>query len=407
MNQFISLRSLSFFIVVLLGVSLFTNSILLCRVVALCLMLICYLMGRNERFIVNPMLLFTITPLSLLIYMNLGDMYMVNLEYETWFLALMNMYVFVLAYKYTPSFKNKYYCTGNTNIHSLQLQAIVFYLISLMGLFVPVIASIVWMFGIAAIVCALKTRKKSMLLFVIVIFLISALGFTSKSAMLTYCITFIICFEKYYVTTEKRRKLVKWALGLGVAFMIFSFSFANKDRGTYDSDEGVEVYTSKGLEWNYDTGLFMPYMYITNGWTNLQFVMETQDIRTNGLWMVKPLLGYLQVSDKFESNYRILPYSSFNTFAYMTYGFKDFGYWFSVIMSVFLGFFVKRIYSRYAISRSPYDSTAYVLVAQATLEMFFSNHFLTQSYPFTIVILMSLVKWFMRRKKTPAELESE
>ena len=139
---------------------------------------------------------------------------------------------------------------------------------------------------------------------------------------------------------------------------------------------------------------------------NLQYVMETQDTRTYGLWMAKPLLGYLQVSNTLEPNYKIIPYSSFNTCAYMTYGFKDFGYWLSVLMSIFLGYFVKRVYSRYRMSRSPYDVAAYILVAQATLEMFFSNHFFTQSYPFTIVILMAAIKWIMRQRNALPELES-
>ena len=407
MKPTINTSHLFLIIFISLVISIITHSVLLCRIVLFCIMMLCINIGRSEKFFVNPILLFAITPFSLLIYTNIGDTFMVDLTFETCFLAIINMLSFIIAYNYTPSFKNEYYCTGNTSASSLQVQSIVFYIISLIGTIIPAIASIVWMFSIVSIVCALKSKKKWMLLFVIAVFLISALGFTSKSTMLTYCITFIICFEKYYVNTNKQKKLVKWALGVGVVFMIFSFSFANKDRGFYNADEGVDRYASQGINWEYNSNLFMPYMYITNGWTNLQYVMETQDSRTYGLWMAKPLLGYLQMSDTLESNYKIIPYSSFNTYAYMTYGFKDFGYWLSVLMSLFLGYFVKRVYSRYRISRSPYDVAAYILVAQATLEMFFSNHFFTQSYPFTIVILMAAIKWIMRQRKTLPELESK
>lgn len=382
-----------------------TESILCCRISTVLLLLMTVVIGRFERYVVNPMTLFAITPVSLLIYVNLGDVYMVNLTSSTWIIAIINMYAFILAYRLCPSFKTLNLCTGNTNNTSLQIQSFLFYMLSFIGKLIPAVASITWMFPIVSIVCAIKSKKKLMLAFVLLIFLISALGVTSKTAMLTYCVTFIVCFEKYYVTDVRKRRMVKWGLAVGVIFMIFSFSFANKDRGAYDSEEGLDSYSRQGIEWNYSSGLFMPYMYITNGWTNLQYVMETQNNRTYGLWTLKPLLGYFQLKDNFSREYKIIPYSSFNTCAYMTYGFKDFGYWLSVLMSIFLGVFVKRVYSRYRISRSPYDVASYVLVAQATLEMFFSNHFFTQSYPFTIVILMAIVKLFMRQFGHSAEVE--
>ena len=57
-------------------------------------------------------------------------------------------------------------------------------------------------------------------------------------------------------------------------------------------------------------------------------------------------------------------------------------------------------------SRSPFDVACYVLTAIATLEMFFSNHFFMQSYPFTIVILMELYKKFIIQKKQ-IEIEAD
>lgn len=109
--------------------------------------------------------------------------------------------------------------------------------------------------------------------------------------------------------------------------------------------------------------------------------------------MIKPILGYLGVDEKFSREYELIPYSSFNTFTFICCGFKDFGYWLSILSSLFLGFFVKKMYSRYLISKSPFDVTSYILVALATVEMFFSNHFFMQSYPFTVLIMMELYKY--------------
>lgn len=377
--------------------SLVTGFIFLSRITTILILCLCLSVGRLDNVLFNPMLLFSITPLSLLIYVNLGDAYMVDLKNTTWLLAIMNMYVFIIVYFFTTSASKSEYSTDQFDNQSLQIQAIVFYLISLLGIIIPAISSIVWMFSVLSMVCALKSKKKGMLFFVLFIFLMTAFGTTSKSTMLTYCITFIVCLEKYYVNNERKRKMLRFFLGLCCVFMILSFSFANKDRGNYDAKESVEIYKSRGMNWNYSEGLFMPYMYITNGWTNLQYVIETQNERTYGLWSIKPILGYLQINNSIEEKYEMTSYSTFNTFAYMTYGFKDFGYVLSVLMSVFLAVFVKKVYSMYLISESQYDVTSYILVAQATLEMFFSNHFFTQSYPFTVIILMVFVKWIVKK----------
>ena len=187
-----------------------------------------------------------------------------------------------------------------------------------------------------------------------------------------------------------------------VVFMVFTFSFANKGEDKVE----LSYYEKKGVEWNTLEQYFMPYMYLTNGWTNLQYVTETQNTRTYGLWTIAPILGYTGLKERFSKELYLESYSSFNTFAYVTCAFKDFGYWLSIIMSVILGFFVKKIYSRYLMSRSPFDVACYVLTAIATLEMFFSNHFFMQSYPFTIVILMELYKKFIIQKKQ-IEIEAD
>ena len=189
---------------------------------------------------------------------------------------------------------------------------------------------------------------------------------------------------------------------LGIIVMVLSFSFANKDRESMSSAEVVDYYSQYGgIEWNQNTALFMPYMYLTTPWANLQYLTETQDTRTFGLWLIKPILGYAQLDDCFQKQYYIQAYSSFNTLTFISCNFKDFGYWLSVISSLLLGIFVKKIYSRYQKSHSALDVACYVLVGLAVLEMFFSNEFFTQSFPFTIVIIMAIYKLVFFPKNKP------
>lgn len=379
--------------------SLFIPSVTLYRATVFIAVISCVVLGSKQYNIINPYYLFAITPVSLLLYFDLGGAYMLELSDKTWRLAIINISAFIFALHYTPSFTKYSNCISLNQTGTLVFSSIFFYVLSFIGGYIPQINALFWFLSVAAIVCALKTKKKIMYLFCAYIILSSLLsGHTSKMAVLLQCITILVCYDKYFVVSKSKIGKIKLFIltGLGVMFMIFAFTFANKDRGEYDSEEGMSYYLTQGhMDWNYSPSLFMPYMYLATPWTNLEYVVETQDTRTNGLWLVKPVLGYVGLDEKYEREYDITPYSEFNTFAFIAVGFKDFGFYGSILLSILLGFFVKKVYSRYEISKSPFDITSYILVALATAEMFFSNHFFMQSYPFTCFIIMEIWKVIM------------
>lgn len=388
-------------------VAFFSSSEIIFRVVALTELITCVLLGSRQKKITNPYYLFALTPLSLLLYVDLGGLYMLELSAKTWRLAIINIEAFIIALYITPSFKKYSNCISIRKTNVLIFSSISFYLISFIGSFVPELTALFWFLSVAAIVCAMKTKKKIMYVFCAYIILSSLLsGHTSKMTVLLQCITILVCYDKYFVSTKAERKRIFFLAGMAAVLMVFAFTFANKERGMYDSKEGMNYYLKQGkIEWNYNAALFMPYMYFETPWTNLEYVVETQDTRTNGLWMLKPILGYLGLAEKYKDDYELIPYSSFNTFTFIPPGFKDFGFVWSIILSIFLGFFVKKIYSRYEISKSPFDITSYILVALATAEMFFSNHFFMQSYPFTCFVIMEIWKILIGRTVSSSFVE--
>lgn len=355
----------------------------------------CILLGRKETSFMNPYYFFSLTPLSLLLYFNLGSFYMQDLSHETYLLAIINMSGFVFALNFTKGYKKVISSLGTSSSRDLVVHSVILYLLSLGASFIPFLSSVLWVFSIPAIACAVKSKKKIMLIFVALIIGSSMFGETSKMSVLLNVLTLLITYEKYYnVKVKQKFKIFLYTI-LGIFFMIYSFSFAIKDNEYMDAAEGVEYYSQNGVDWSLNATLFMPYMYLTTAWSNLQYVTQTQIEKTNGLWTFKPLLGYVQLDDSFEKDYELNAYSSFNTFTYIVCAYKDFGYWGSVVMSLFLGFFVKKIYSRYKVSESPFDVAIYVCTSLAVVEMFFSNHFFMQSYPFTIVIIMVIYKFFV------------
>lgn len=381
----------------LIGVAL--NSVSVCRISVLVILLTCILRGRQEKYFINPYYLFAFVPFSLLIYENISN-YTMDLNVSTWILAIINMTAFLIAVDFTSSYKKIKRCIGcgqnrtlirNTLILlGLGFAPTVFQLI--FGMTMP-LASVLSLFSTAAIVCAIKSKNRYLIILVTGIFILSWIDNVSKSTILTFCIACLICYEKYFISTAKQRKKLIILSSIAIVVMIMAFSFANQSRGSASGSAAVDYYTKYGgLVWNKNDNLLMPYMYLTTPWANLQYVIETQNTRSYGLWLLKPLIGYFQLDNYFEQYYKMKAYSNFNTFTYIACNFKDFGYWGSCISTIFLGFFSKKVYSRYCQSRSPLDVACYILVAQAVLEMFFSNEFFTQSFPFTIVIIVGIYK---------------
>lgn len=405
-------KNFSFFVIqiILCIFGYMSDSVVYFKIAAALILCFCIINGRRQKYIINPYYLFILTPISLLIYHNISDSFLVNLTSKTWLLIISNIDALLIGLHYTSKTKFRERILCRTYAKKLYTKLAVTFVIlgvipqfiySLTGVTIP-LAYIISMLSTVGVIAAMATKDKKLCFVAIAIYISPlALGGASKTGVLTLLLALIIAVEKFYLnrssTTAYAKARRKTILGcvLAVPLMIFAFTFANKDRGRYDADEGYDYYSSR-VEWNYGTAYFMPYMYIVTPWANLQYVTETQDDRSNGYWFTKPVLGVVFGDDYLKEEYVPRSYSSFNTFSFIGLHFKDFGYWGAIFLSLFLGFFIKKVYSLYCESHSPFDAGSYVFTAQATLELFFSNHFFGQSYPFMIVIVMYLLKKLLR-----------
>lgn len=400
-------------IILITVVGILLNTTFACRIVVLLLLVVCITKGMKEKSIVNPYYLFSFVPFTLLIYSKISRYHLV-LTTNTWLLAIINISSFLIALSITKPFKSIRRCIGVGNDN----QAVKHIIILMLFYYIPTVynrvtgqpfflSSVFYLFLYPALIIALKTKKKGIIIAIIAVSILSWISYVSKMTILTFALTMLVGYEKYYVDNKQKKKRMIALVCLGILLMIFSFGFANQGRGNANGFSGsaLDYYTTYGnVVWNSNAKFFMPYMYLTTPWSNLQYVMETQDTRTYGLWLIKPFIGYLQLDNIFSDMYFLTAYSSFNTFTYLACCFKDFGFWGSCLSSVILGVYTKRIYTRYIVSRSPLDIACYALVAQAVAEMFFSNHFFTQSYPFTILIIMGIYK-VVFCKGCPVEIE--
>lgn len=226
----------------------------------------------------------------------------------------------------------------------------------------------------------------------------------NKTVFIGLVILLFLCLQSYYNVKILSKSMILGlllaGLGMYIMFDLKSFladggsfvEFFSDNRGTDEIGVDALNYYGDRVDWNLSAGLLLPYIYLTTPWTNVQYVINTQSVHTYGLWFIKPILGWMQLDDLFEANYQLDAMTTFNTFTYLSVLYKDFGYYGSIFISFFLGYFVKRVYNDYCVSSSPIVLGCYTCCALATLEMFFSNHFFSQSYPFTIIVVCMMLR---------------
>jgi len=385
----------------------------------LLLFIICIYKGRKESYIFNPYYLFSITPLSLLLYFeSASPYYLTELNQSTWNVAIFNIAMFIIGLSLIKSSKpTKYSIKKNDYNKVFDIKKMMFHtwFLLLLGMLPTIyaiiigfpilisgnlyemetyatampLASVFTLFKYPAIACAIKSKKKKTIVITIIFCILAIFINFNKFEIALFLVTVLISISKYSIRTQRENVRLFLSLILGSLILLWSFGYYDSLRGYDTANYLIEA---NRVSDTLSERIILPYLYLTTPWTNLQFVMETSTMHTYGLWVLKPFINYLQLDVLFIEQYRLIASSSFNTFTYITVLFKDFGFIGSGIISLLMGLVIKKIYVHFRSSTSPLAVATYALNAFAVLMMFFSNHFFMVSYPITILILMGLYK---------------
>lgn len=387
------------------------NGFLVSRFIVVCIFIWCVYRGLHEDYYINPYILFSLTPLSLMIYSDQVSSYFLRpLNQRTWIIAIINMLAFLTAMTQANrklvselDLNRLSFMSVERPAQSLRTHAIFLFAIGKMPDLILMATGISIPFGhffsmcqFLGIAVAYKSGyKKLSYVFCGLYFIVSLLTTFNKTNFLMLALVLLICLEGEVESKKQRKKVILITI-LGAVFLV-AIAFPLKDflsRGGsinnfFESDlNALPAYFASRVNWNGPVQLMMPYMYFTTPWNNLQFVMETMREHTYGLWLMKPFLSYIQVARNIDAYNALTPYqSAFNTYGYITIQYVDFGMIGSAFSSLVLGVLVGKVYRRYRYCPDGFNIGCYGLVACATLEMFFSNHFFGQSYPFTILIM--------------------
>ena len=399
------------------------------RILVGLLFVVSIILGANQREKINPYILFSLTPLSLLLYNEkLSPRYLTKLDDKTWMLGIICILAFILVLHWyirgnRIDEENRKIreskCTTAKEKNLLVKHAIILFVLSLLPdicrLFLGTsffLGSTIAYFKYPAIACAWKSKSKPLIVLMYVSVLLSFMTTFNKSIFLSVGLITILSYQRYALKDEKDdKKLFAW-IAIAACFMVFiafpmkalvqeqgNFSFSNLFSAISKYYTGEDNSYANKILWNGPIVLQMPYMYLVSAWNNVKYVMQTQSSHTYGLWFFKPVLSWLQLDGLLERFYILKPYSSFNTFGFVTVLYKDFGIIGAMFEAGFLGYFVAKVFNKFRTSNSPIDLAIYALTAQATVEMFFSNHFFMLSYPFTIIVVCWIYKMLFKTAK--------
>lgn len=374
----------------------------------------CISSGIKESYIINPYLLFLTVPVSLLMYdLTVSPHYLVSLRPDTYSLAVYNIIMVLLGFFVGGNCKFRYSKTWKRSINQSQkllsrnaiitlflgliptMYGIIFgaqYLLNmdlnaLKGLVnAAPLASIFNLFLYLSIMLALYSKNKKSIILCLAGLLVSLVLNFSKTTVVMLCICLLVYLYDITRVNFRIRKYFYISLILALGLVFISFTIYNNIRFDFDINT---YFDDLGYIGSISQTWFLPIMYIISPWSNLQYIVDTTTAHSYGLWVLKPILGYLQIDGMWESVFELIPrYQAFNTYTYISVYYRDFGFIGSGICSFVLAIYIMYIYKmKLNYPNSPYISSIFALNMYATVMMFFNNHFQQLSYPFTIFII--------------------
>lgn len=381
-------------------------------------------LGIRERFIINPYFCLFFFPFSLLIYdPNVSLVFLVPLIDEIYVFCACATIAFMLGVELIASridirgwfvdeqlgVKHVGFETAYLRIGLLVSSLWFIYQVAKMAhVNLPGSALAVQLVYVG-VVFMLRSKRRFGYFVVgfIMLFMLLTMFRKSTFLMLLFLGTLSL-IDTAYISRLQMQRMIVVMIG-AMFFMVFiaypAKMYFHAHRGfknltTYDQlneviEEDSEGYGDMGGTIGTNVYVLRPYLSMTTEWTNLDYVIETQPDSSRGLFFIRPIFKILQLRTPWKELY-IEPYKgTYNTFTYLCWQWKDFGYIGAVILTFFEGLLVGWSYRRFRERpNNPIETVRYVFLAVATIEMFFNNHFLLGGVHIVFLATWALMVYF-------------
>jgi len=254
--------------------------------------------------------------------------------------------------------------------------------------FVPIIGHLAIFLPVTTII-ACRNRQRGQIVLSILSNLFFNFILISKMSILLYFLVLFYCAVKYQKL--KLSSFYGLVLPLFVPLLVialFSLSFDFRGSGDqFDYYWRSQIYIP-GFD-AFGDWLYPVYMYFTTPWSNFLYVVELEQELTFGVQTGQAVLNAFQLDAFFKIEPMPIRSMPYNTHAFPSVFYSDFGGFGAILISGILAYLVKVVYRRALDVDDPLVDTLWIYWGYATFMLFFSNHFSGVGYPVICLILFS------------------
>jgi len=380
----------------------------------------CINLGLSKKFLLNPYYLFSITLLSIITYNPRFSLFLISIPLDIYFIIFLGTMSFLLGMITADKFQKTKVSDEKINVRTLQRK--LFWIVLFLGLTPHIIGFInvgipilnadnldeirlnylptglsyfIFFLPLTILVAYTNKNKKLIILSIILNGLISIIK-VSKFDILIFIIFLLFSHLKYGKSFRLNNKYVS---AIGVFFAIpFIFDWFYNLRNL-DSPNLNFFLSNTLISESLSNAISLPYLYFTTSWSNLTQTISNVTEFNYGVYTLFPFISAFQMDHLISYNSLKLIYMHpFNTFAFITDYYMDFGIIGVISIPFITGILVFSSYKKCITVSNPIKDGQFLILAIPTLMLFFSNHFTSVGYPFIVYILYGLLGILLKIK---------
>ena len=382
------------------------------------LFICCVNLGVKKKSPLNPYFIFTISLVSLILYNPKLSYFLIDIPLEIYLLIFSGMSSFLLGMFVVD--KSKMVKKVNTTISNKKLFWVVLslgfipHIIGFMEVGIPILnqnelgearvdylpggLSYFIFFLPLAITIAFSMKNKKLILLTIVLNAAISLVRVSKFDILIFVIFLLFSHLKY--SQKKSLPIRKYLIFSSVFIAIpLIFDWFHSLRFQQESDNFNFQLSTTSIFESLSILISLPYLYLTTAWSNFtQTVLSVTEFNY-GAYTFFPFYSAMQLDGLISKvSSKVIYRHPFNTHAFLTDFYMDFGILGVIIVPFLIGLLVFYSYKKSLVASDPIKDGQYMILAIPTLMLFFSNHFTSVGYPFIVYLLYGFIGFLSRIK---------
>lgn len=373
--------------------------------------------GKRERLAINPFLLFLTTPISLLLYSDsVSAIFLPTIDLSAQLVIILGVYAYfagLLTIKIDKNWQPKKYEIESFSFMPILILGLIPHFLGLLNAGAPMLANdvnlaksryilpIIGQFTIflpVTILIAFYKRNKFLIFLSMVLNAVFSIIIASKFHIFFNAIFFAFAYFRYNGKEIFKINPVYLIVGSVAAIpFVFEAIFSVRD----STDQTVYFWRNEAVfEWdflnNFGDYTYLPYLYLTSPWSNFSYIFDLSPPFSFGAKTIYSIASVFQLDGLLSASEKMVRMPQFNTHAYITDFYLDFGVIGVVFLSYLLGVVVKWSYKNSIKRRDVLSEGVWISFGFASFLLFFSNHFTGQSYPLLTLLLFGIYRFFSR-----------